>query len=52
MSVADTRPCTCGHSPEEHGNSALHRNATNCDECGCIAYEADEDDAAPTGKDG
>ena len=48
--VADTEPCACGHSPEEHGHDYEYPGSTECfvDDCECIAYEADpQDDAAP-----
>jgi hypothetical protein len=37
------KPCTCGHSVEEHGPDLEHPGSRACDECDCIAYEADED---------
>ncbi len=40
-SVGGTDPCTCGHTPEEHGHDPDHASSTGCTECDCIAYEAD-----------
>lgn len=52
-----TRPCICGHAPEEHLNNGVlnpsYRGSTACrhlwhgnkDKCACIYYkEADDDD--------
>ena len=35
-------PCTCGHSPEEHGHDPKYPGSTSCTECDCIAYEEDD----------
>jgi hypothetical protein len=35
-------PRVCGHSIEEHGHDKKHPGSTACNECDCIAYEADE----------
>jgi hypothetical protein len=37
-------PCTCGHSPEEHGRDPQHPRSTACAECECIAYEPDPEE--------
>ena len=39
--VPGTDPCTCGHTPEEHGRDPKYPASTSCVECDCIAYEAD-----------
>ncbi len=42
--VGGTDPCTCGHSPEEHGHDADYPGSTGCVVCedgDCVAYEAD-----------
>lgn len=41
--VGGTSPCTCDHSPEEHGRDPHYPGATSCSvpACGCLAYEAD-----------
>jgi len=36
--------CTCGHSIEEHGTDPGYPLASDCSECSCIAFEADEAD--------
>ena len=36
------KPCTCGHSIEEHGHDPEHPGSTGCTECDCIAYDADD----------
>lgn len=42
------KPCTCGHSIEEHGGDPEYPGSTACkeDDCDCCAYEADEADEA------
>jgi len=40
---------TCGHAIEEHGNDPEHPGSSACDyqqDCGCIAYEAEEHDGS------
>lgn len=39
-------PCTCGHSPEEHGGDAEHPGSTACTVagCDCIAYDEEPDE--------
>lgn len=42
--IGGSDPCTCGHSPEEHGRDAKYPGSTSCSSCeegDCIAYEAD-----------
>lgn len=36
-------PCVCGHAVEEHGDDPKYPGSTACQECDCIAYEADEE---------
>lgn len=53
--VGGTGPCTCGHTPEEHGRDPEYPGSTACqsdlgsdvpgDGCDCVAYEADSEDA-------
>lgn len=44
--VSGTDPCTCGHSPEEHGREPAYPGSTACRECeDCVAYEADPEAA-------
>lgn len=38
-----TEACTCGHSPEAHGQDPAYPLATECSECSCITYECDRD---------
>ncbi len=42
-------PCTCGHSPEEHGNDPQFPGSTACsvEGCDCIAYESDGSEDEP-----
>jgi hypothetical protein len=43
--MAETMPCMCGHSIEEHhGGDPQYPGSTACTECECIAYEADDPD--------
>lgn len=45
LEMENTNPCVCGHAIEEHGHDKKHPGSTACNECGCIAYEADESHA-------
>ncbi len=42
--------CTCGHAPEEHGHDPKFPGSTACtiEGCGCIVFEADDEDAQET----
>lgn len=44
FSSKEMLPCTCGHSPEEHGDDPKYPGSTACSaaDCDCIAYEADD----------
>ena len=37
------RPCTCGHSVEEHGHDPELPGSTACTECDCIAYDPEHE---------
>jgi hypothetical protein len=37
-------PCVCGHAKEDHGYNQDYPGSTECLECECFAYEANEDD--------
>lgn len=42
--IMNDTACTCGHAIEEHGHDPKYPGSTACTECGCIAFEAAEDD--------
>lgn len=48
--VPGTDPCTCGHTPEEHGREPAYPGSTACraedydGPCACVAYEDDPEE--------